>query len=106
MVFSFMAHCLGRIYVAGLLGTHLLSPLLGGMCTLPLFSCSFHLYGFFFFLKRGTPLNTELLISISRMPLLRNHECTKRPDTDFFFPPTPQLISEKMAGERKALAVE
>lgn len=44
--FFFVAHCLGRIYLAGLLGAHLLSSLLGRMYILPLFSCSFHLYGF------------------------------------------------------------
>lgn len=48
--FFFMAHCLGRIYLAGLLGAHLLSPLLGRMYTLPLSSCSFHLYGFYLFI--------------------------------------------------------
>lgn len=45
-------------------------------------------------------MKTEIFISISKIHILRNLECMKRPDTEFF-----QLIAEKMAGERESLAV-
>lgn len=53
------------------------------------------------FKKRGIHLNTGIVICISNVRISRKPECMKIPDTEFF-----QFIAEKMAGERKALAVE